>query len=71
MREVVEKLSAECEHYREMVTSREKAMKVRDLIVASNSAFNVRKVATRARFSKHTIIVESPSSCFCKENTAS
>ena len=29
MREVVEKLSADCGHYREMVTSREKAMKVR------------------------------------------
>ena len=57
MREVVEKLSAECEHYREMVTSREKAMKVRDLIVASNSAFNVRKVATWVRFSKYTITV--------------
>lgn len=26
---MVEKLSADCEHYREMVTSREKAMKVR------------------------------------------
>ena len=28
MRDVVEKLSADCEHYREMVISREKAMKV-------------------------------------------
>lgn len=28
LRDVVEKLSADCEHYREMVTSREKAMKV-------------------------------------------
>ncbi|XP_020628838.1 coiled-coil domain-containing protein 171-like isoform X1 [Orbicella faveolata] len=35
MREVVEKLSADCEHYREMVTSREKAMKEAENAVAS------------------------------------
>ncbi|KAJ7371526.1 hypothetical protein OS493_024866 [Desmophyllum pertusum] len=35
MREVVQKLSADCEHYREMVTSREKAMKEAENTVAS------------------------------------
>ena len=32
MRELGEKLSADCEHYKEMVTSRDKAMKVRTLL---------------------------------------
>ena len=32
MRELGEKLSADCEHYKEMVTNRDKAMKVRTLL---------------------------------------
>ena len=32
MRELGEKLSADCEHYKEMVISRDKAMKVRTLL---------------------------------------